>query len=96
MQKNNASIGSDVLENIIQAYPHLNVVWLITGEGEMLKKDEEELILDFDDLPKDKQQEIENIIEQKIKERQEEELKRFLKEVNEEIEKNRKKLGKKD
>ena len=41
MVKNNASIGSDVIENILKVYPQLNVVWLITGEGEMLKKKEE-------------------------------------------------------
>ncbi|MBD0849416.1 hypothetical protein [Maribacter arenosus] len=95
MQKNNASIGSDVIENILKTYPHLNVNWLITGEGKMLKENEEELILDFEELPKEKQTEIEQIIEAKIKERQEEELKRLLKEVTEEIERTQKKLGKK-
>jgi hypothetical protein len=92
MKKNNASIGSDVIENILRVYPQLNVVWLITGEGEMLKKSEEDEILDFDHLPKSRQQEIEDLIEQKIKERQEEELKRLLKEVTEEIEKTQKRL----
>ena len=96
MQKNNASIGSDVIENILKAYPQLNVVWLITGEGEMLKENEEELILDFDELPIEKRNEIEQIIEQKIKERQEKELKKLLKEVSAEIERTQKKLGKKD
>ncbi|WP_430908841.1 hypothetical protein [Maribacter sp. 2-571] len=86
MRKNNASIGSDVIENIVKIYPQLNLVWLITGEGEMLKT-EEELILDFDDLPRSEQIEIEQLIELKIKERQEEELQRLLKEVAAEIEK---------
>ncbi|WP_366938649.1 hypothetical protein [uncultured Eudoraea sp.] len=92
MKKNNASIGSDVIENILKVYPQLNVVWLITGEGDMLKKQEEDEILDFDHLPKSRQQEIEDLIEQKIKERQEEELKRLLKEVTEEIEKTQKRI----
>ncbi len=92
MKKNNASIGSDVIENILRVYPQLNVVWLITGEGDMLKKPEEAETLDFDHLPKSRQQEIEDLIEQKIKERQEEELKRLLKEVTEEIEKTQKRL----
>jgi hypothetical protein len=92
MKKNNASIGSDVIENIIKTYPQLNVVWLLTGEGEMLKADEAPEILNFDQLPPDKQEEIEQIIEKKIRERQEEELKRLLKEVTEEIEKTQKKL----
>jgi len=95
MQKNRASIGSDVIENILKVYPQLNVVWLITGEGEMLKENEEELILDFEELPREKQIEIEQIIEQKIKEHQEKELKNLLKEVTEEIERTQKKMGKK-
>lgn len=95
MQKNHASVGSDVIENILNTYPQLNVVWLITGQGEMLKT-KEKLILDFDDLPKEKQSEIEKIIERKIKERQEKELKRLLKEVTEEIERTQIKLEEKD
>ncbi|MCK5440848.1 MAG: hypothetical protein KAJ23_03045 [Maribacter sp.] len=89
MKKNHASIGSDVIENILKVYPQLNVVWLITGEGQMLKEGEEGLILGFEKLPQEKQTEIEQIIEQKIKERQELELKRLLKEVTEEIERTR-------
>ncbi len=92
MQKNNASIGSDVIETILKAYPQLNVVWLLTGKGQMLMQKKEELILDFDELPKEKQNQIEQIIERKIKERQEIELKRLLKEVTEEIEKTQNKL----
>lgn len=34
--KNNASIGSDVIEKIASVYSDLNINWLITGEGEML------------------------------------------------------------
>jgi hypothetical protein len=92
MKKNSASIGSDVIENIIKAYPQLNVVWLLTGEGSMLKQEEEEDILDFDRLPKEKQLEIEQIIERKVRERHDEELQRLLKEVTEEIEKTQQKL----
>ena len=39
MQKNNASVGSDVIERIIQLYPQVNLVWLITGKGDMLLED---------------------------------------------------------
>jgi len=91
MKKNNASIGSDVIENILRIYPQLNVVWLLTGEGNMLKSPVAAEPLDFEQLPLQKQQEIEQIIEQKIKERQELELKRLLKEVSDEIEKSFKK-----
>lgn len=83
MLKNNASIGSDVIENIIATYPDLNLIWLITGEGEMIKKETHSL--DFNKLPNEKRTEIEQIIEFKIRERQEKELKKILKEVTKEI-----------
>ncbi|MFN4248952.1 MAG: hypothetical protein ACK4EY_14590 [Flavipsychrobacter sp.] len=34
--KNSGSVGSDILEKIFRAYPELNIIWLITGTGEML------------------------------------------------------------
>ena len=94
MEKNNASIGSDVIENIIKTYPQLNVVWLLTGEGAMLKGPKPETLLEFNALPRAKQLEIEAIIERKIRERQDEERKRLLLEITEEIEKASKGLRK--
>lgn len=32
---NNASIGSDKIENFLQLYPEVSCTWLITGEGDM-------------------------------------------------------------
>ncbi|NNL16846.1 MAG: hypothetical protein HKO81_09440, partial [Flavobacteriaceae bacterium] len=87
MKKNRASIGSDVIENILRIYPQLNVVWLLTGEGAMLKEKSEPLPLDFDQLPRNKQEEIETIIENKIKERQRDELERLMKEIRSELKK---------
>jgi hypothetical protein len=87
MKKNHASIGSDVIENIIRTYPQLDVVWLLTGEGRMIKEEVKSEDLDFDNLPTSRRQDIERIIENKIRERQEVELKKLLKEVSEEIEK---------
>ena len=44
MRKNNASVGSDVIERIIKQYPKINLVWLIMGEGEMfLEEDHNQL-----------------------------------------------------
>jgi hypothetical protein len=43
--------------------------------------------LDFDHLSREKQEEIEAIIETKIKERQQEDLERLMKEVTEELQK---------
>lgn len=37
MVKNNGSIGSDIIENILRAHPELNADWLITGRGGMLR-----------------------------------------------------------
>ena len=31
--KNNGAIGTDKLENILSAYPDINPVWLLTGNG---------------------------------------------------------------
>ncbi len=85
MKKNNASVGSDVIENILRVYPQLNVVWLLTGNGSMLRKKVEEQTLDFDKLSKEKQLEIEAIIEAKIRERQQEDLGRLMNEIRAEI-----------
>ena len=86
MKKNRASIGSDVIENIVRTYPQLNVAWLITGEGEMLKTDKKEQeLMAFEELTLEKQKEIETIIENKIRERQEAELQSLLREVTQEI-----------
>ena len=87
MNKNRASIGSDVLETILHTYPDLNVVWLLTGEGPMLKSELEDEILDFDNLPISKQREIELIIEEKIREKQRQDLKDILREVTGEMKK---------
>ena len=62
MKKNHASIGSDVIETIIRTYPQLDVVWLLTGEGEMIKTEEEE-IKNFEQLPELQRKEIERIRE---------------------------------
>ena len=95
MKKNNASIGSDVIENIIKTYPQLNIIWLLTGKGQMLNQPETPEFNDFDEIPLSRQREIERIIEEKIRERQDEERKRLLREVSKEIELAQKKMHRK-
>ena len=85
MKKNHASVGSDVIETIIRTYPQLNLIWLMTGEGEMLNPDK--AILKAGELPGSEKKELERIIEAKIRERQERELRALLDEVTAEIEK---------
>lgn len=89
MRKNNASIGSDVIENIIRTYPQLDVAWLLTGEGQMIKSREVSPPADFHSLPREQQREIEALIDERIKARQEEQRERLLKELAAEIEKTR-------
>jgi len=36
------SIGTDILKKIMDTYPELNIDWLLHGNGEMLKKSEEQ------------------------------------------------------
>ena len=84
MKKNRASIGSDVIETVLKTYPQLDLVWLMTGEGEMIKPDS--TILRSGKLPKAQIAQIEQIVEAKMKEHHINEIRDLLKEVTEEIE----------
>ncbi|WP_052752787.1 hypothetical protein [Kordia zhangzhouensis] len=90
--KSNASIGSDVLERIIDTYPELNPLWLITGKGEMII----DVQKSNEPLP-DYGKSIDEILENKIKRIVEEQLKEFsdklesfptLDQISKEIQKN--------
>lgn len=48
--KNNRTIGVDKLENILKAYSEINTEWLLTGEGEMLKKEKDNTEHNYTDL----------------------------------------------
>lgn len=37
--KHLGSVGSDILIKIYHAYPELDILWILTGEGQMLKED---------------------------------------------------------
>lgn len=40
------SIGTDVVNNILNAYPQVNVIWLVTGKGEMFIEPEQAIAAD--------------------------------------------------
>lgn len=83
MQKNNASVGSDVIERIVKEYPQINLVWLITGKGNMF--------IDEPSQPKARsKQEIEAYIDAKLKLQLSDEKKALLDEILSEIEKTKK------
>lgn len=85
MHKNRASIGSDIIERISKKYPKINLVWLITGKGEMF--------LEAKDIPVLSDAQIDNMINEKIEEKLNIERQRLLDEVNAEIEKMRNQLS---
>ena len=81
MEKNNASVGSDVIERIVKTYPQVNLVWLITGKGNMLidgKNDKHNLITD---------QALEDSIKNKLNQKLTNEKRVLLEEILQEIKK---------
>ncbi|MBL7473563.1 hypothetical protein [Robertkochia sediminum] len=82
MKKNNASVGSDILERIVEKYPFVNINWIITGRGNMFGIDSEEK------SPRDLSfKEIEAIIEAKIKANEREDLEALMEKIKAEINK---------
>ncbi|NNF75312.1 MAG: hypothetical protein HKN00_09025 [Flavobacteriaceae bacterium] len=80
MEKNNASVGSDVLEKIHETYPELNLEWIITGEGEMYhKKVRDTQIIGEKDLEK--------LISLKLNEKLDSERLKILKQLKNELKK---------
>lgn len=79
MQKNNASVGSDVIERIIKKYPQVNLVWLITGKGDMF-------IANKDPKPTPSKADINAYINERLKEKLTKEKKELLDEILKEIE----------
>lgn len=90
--KSGASVGSDVLEKIIDTYPDLNPLWLITGQEPMILK----VDTSKEPLP-NYGQSIDEILEHKIRHIVREQLKEFsdklenfptLDQISKEIQKN--------
>jgi transcriptional regulator with XRE-family HTH domain len=40
--KNGTTIGSDKIENILNAFPEINPIWLVLGQGDMIKEYEQQ------------------------------------------------------
>ena len=82
MKKNNASVGSDILERIVEKYPFVNINWIITGRGNMFGIESEEKPtreLTFE--------EVEAIIDAKIKANEKEDLEALMDKIRAEINK---------
>lgn len=90
--KSSASVGSDVLEKIIDTYPELNPLWLVTGKDDMILDPQktEESFPDYGNS-------IDEMLEHKIERIVERQLKAFyekienvpsLEEISKEIQKN--------
>jgi len=84
MEKNNASVGSDVIERIVKKYPKLNLIWLITGKGKMF-------IEEYPVSSSIQKIDVEAFINEKLNEKWSAEKKELLDEIIKEIMEQRKK-----
>lgn len=48
-RKNNGNVSSNIIEKIVSYYPDLNVEWLITGNGNILKTKSEKKVINLND-----------------------------------------------
>lgn len=81
MQKNNASVGSDVIERIKEVYPQVNLTWLITGKGAMFLEETKKVSKTNAEI----EAYIKEKINEKFNEKISEEIKQFLDEISQEI-----------
>ncbi|WP_417360048.1 hypothetical protein [Galbibacter sp.] len=94
MKKNNASVGSDILERIVEKYPFVNITWVVTGKGTMFGT--ENTTSADSSVNHDKRltyKEVEAIIEQKIKAHQERELSNLMDQIKSEIDTTKRKIS---
>jgi len=85
MKKNNASVGTDVIERIIKQYPKINLVWLITGKGTMFIEEQST----SDAITK---HDIDAFIKEKLNDKWNAEKQELLDEIISEIEQQKNKL----
>ncbi len=97
--KSKASVGSDVLERIIDVYPELSPLWLLTGKGAMILDIDEDITLDKTNEPPLSYTIFDEIIESKIERIVARQLKAFgdklenvptMEEIRKEIQNNQK------
>lgn len=81
--KTGGTIGADKLENILTAYPEINLYWLVTGKGEMLTTESRDEVEEVRANDKSMPERLLDIIEGQKK--QIETLLEMLKEKDEEI-----------
>lgn len=92
MKKNNASVGSDILERIVEKYPFVNINWVVTGHGTMFGTDSSSSEVQNPEK-KLTYKEVEAIIEQKIKAHQEDEMKNLMDKIKTEISTTKKEIS---
>lgn len=78
--KKNGGIGTDKLENILSVYSDINPTWLLTGEGEMIKKDTTDISVVKESITSYRRTRDEDIYYKMYKEKDEE-----VKKLSEEI-----------
>lgn len=74
---NKGSIGSETISKISDAYPDLNLGWLITGKGEMLKSTNKEEKINENKY-------VELLEENRVLSRENRELYKYIKEIERE------------
>ncbi|MCX2680793.1 hypothetical protein OOZ15_12640 [Galbibacter sp. EGI 63066] len=87
MKKNKASVGSDVLERIVDKYPFVNITWVVTGKGTMFGPEAEDAgVYENEDLDKTlTYREVEAIVEHKIRVYQESQMENLVNRIKSEL-----------
>lgn len=70
--KNDANVGSHIIEKIVSLFPDINTHWLITGEGDMIQGEKREESKEaakkdcrhIEDIIEEQKQQISSLIEQ--------------------------------
>lgn len=87
------SIGLDKIEMILEKYPNLNIEWLLTGQGNMLKEDTKtnisQTITGDSNIQSGNNTSITGDCKEKVQE-----LQKLLKEKDKEIERQKKQIDK--